>query len=122
MITRNQRAIAAAAAAATAAKTTTYTPSPVHSNPYPRHSTSEFTPAFFDESSAAWLANKRKCINCTYKYRCDQVTQTGKRCNRDVYKTESLCRQHWALAAEAEKKKRAIPKQETIEWSATTQA
>ena len=81
----------------------------------------EFSPAFFDESSRAWLANKRKCANCTYKYTCDHTYESGKRCGRDVYKTESMCRQHWARAADAEKKKRAIPKQETIEWSATGQ-
>jgi hypothetical protein len=78
----------------------------------------EFTPAFFDESSRAWLANKRKCANCTYKYTCDHTYESGKRCGRTVYKTEALCRQHWALAAAAAKKKAAIPKQETLEWSA----
>jgi hypothetical protein len=77
----------------------------------------EFTPAFFDESSRAWLANKRKCVNCTYKYTCDHTYQSGKRCARTVYKTGAFCRQHWALAAAAEKKKAALPKQETVEWS-----
>jgi hypothetical protein len=58
----------------------------------------EFSPAWFDASSAAWLANKRKLGNCTYRYTCDYQYSTWRRCGRDVYKTESMCRQHWALA------------------------
>lgn len=89
--TRAQRAAAAAAVAA------------------------EFSPSFFDESSRAWMLNKRKCANCFYKYTCEHSFLSGKRCGRTVYKTEVLCRQHWALAAAAEKKKADLPKQEREE-------
>jgi hypothetical protein len=57
----------------------------------------EFSPAWFDASSAAWLANKRKLGNCTYRYTCDHQYSTWRRCGRDVYKTESMCRQHFTL-------------------------
>lgn len=77
----------------------------------------EFTPEFFDASSRAWLANKRKCVNCTYKYICQKTFSSGKQCGRTVYKTEDLCRQHWALGLSAnaavEKKKEHAQEQET---------
>lgn len=57
----------------------------------------EFSPAWFDASSAAWLQNKRKQKNCYYVYTCDHMYSETRRCGRDVYKTESMCRQHWAL-------------------------
>lgn len=76
--------------------------------------TPEFSAAWFDASSAAWLQNKRKLGNCTYRYTCDHMYSTTRRCGRDVYKTEHFCRQHWALAknaaAAAQKPKSESPK------------
>lgn len=57
----------------------------------------EFTSEWFDESSKAWLKNKRKIHDCMYKYKCQKViSKSGKVCGRDVYKVEEFCRSHWA--------------------------
>ena len=58
----------------------------------------EFSSEWFDESSKAWMLNKRKLkYNCVYKYRCQvPLGIHGKICNKDVYKTHDMCRSHWA--------------------------
>jgi hypothetical protein len=56
----------------------------------------EFSPAWFDAASKEWMKNKRR-VHSAYRYTCEQQFKSGKRCGRDVYKTESLCRQYWAL-------------------------
>ncbi len=68
----------------------------------------EFSSAWFDASSKAWMNNKRRLkSNTYYKYICQQQISPTKKCGRDVYKEHNLCRQHWALA-----------ERQTIEWSA----
>lgn len=57
----------------------------------------EFSPAWFDAASKAWLENKRKIGNGSYRYICEHQHSAWRKCQRDVYKTESMCRQHWAL-------------------------
>lgn len=57
----------------------------------------EFSPAWFDAASAAWLENKRKIRGGSYHYICEHRHSAWRKCQRDVYKTESMCRQHWAL-------------------------
>lgn len=34
---------------------------------------SEFTPAFFDDASAAWRANKIRLSSGGFRYRCDRL-------------------------------------------------
>lgn len=69
----------------------------------------EFSPAWFDESSKAWMANKRRLkSNTVYKYICQYQHSETKKCGRDVYKNFDLCRQHWAKSEKT-----------TIEWTAT---
>ena len=59
----------------------------------------EFTSEWFDESSKAWLLNKRKRKNCVYTYRCQKVISPyGKTCNKDTYKTSGYCVKHWATS------------------------
>ncbi len=71
----------------------------------------EFSSAWFDASSKAWMANKRRLkSNTYYKYICQHEFESGKKCGRDVYKDTTLCRQHWA---------KTIKGQQTIEWSMT---
>jgi hypothetical protein len=53
-------------------------------------------PIDFADASKEWLANKRR-KGSMYIYTCDHTYQNGRRCGRDVYKAEPLCRQHWAL-------------------------
>jgi hypothetical protein len=68
----------------------------------------EFSPAWFDASSKAWMENKRRLkTNTVYKYICQHEFESGKKCGRDVYKMNDLCRQHWAKSEKT-----------TIEWSA----
>ncbi len=58
----------------------------------------EFSAAWFDASSAAWLANKRKLKNCCYRYTCGYTIGVDKLCKRDVFSTERmLCRQHYGI-------------------------
>lgn len=54
----------------------------------------EFTSEWFDESSRAWLANKKKKDNCTYVYICQAINSKGTLCKKPVYKTFSTCRNH----------------------------
>jgi hypothetical protein len=62
----------------------------------------EFSPAWFDAASAAWLLNKRKIGSGSYRYRCEHAYSAWRTCNRDVYKTERFCRQHYALNQNAQ--------------------
>lgn len=64
--------------------------------PPPTEEPPEFTPAWFDWSAAAWLLNKRK-HGTAYTYRCNYKHSNSRRCNRDVYKDQPFCRQHYAL-------------------------
>ena len=34
----------------------------------------------FDEAHEAWMANKQRLSNCTYKYICGKPTKKGTRC------------------------------------------
>jgi hypothetical protein len=56
---------------------------------------SEFTPEFFDDASKEWMKNKRKTSSGFYIYTCDYRFKHGKRCGRDCYKDNDLCRQHY---------------------------
>ena len=60
----------------------------------------EFTPAFFDASSAAWHANKIR-RGPAYVYRCEAVTAAGSPCKNpatataaDPIATKHLCKTH----------------------------
>lgn len=71
--------------------------------------TNEFSSVWFDESSKAWMANKRRLkTNTVYKYICQYHISPTKKCGRDVYKDNDMCRQHWAK----EQKNKV-----TVEWS-----
>ena len=72
----------------------------------------EFSPAWFDAASTAWLANKRRIGNGSYRYTCEHTFSQWRRCSRDVFWPKDLskysmagggamCRQHWALAQNA---------------------
>ena len=77
----------------------------------PNQGPSEFSSAWFDASSQAWMANKRRLkTNTVNKYICQHEFSSGRKCGRDVYKNNDLCRQHWA---------KAMKGQQTTEWSAT---
>jgi hypothetical protein len=60
---------------------------------------SEFTPAFFDESSAAWHANKIR-RGPHYVYRCEAITKAGTSCKhptaakQDPVAPIHLCKTH----------------------------
>ena len=53
-----------------------------------------FTAAFFDESSAAWRANKIVKPNATYAYRCRSVLKSGKACPWAATTLEQTCKRH----------------------------
>jgi hypothetical protein len=55
----------------------------------------EFTSEFFDDASKEWMKNKRKLKDGAYIYTCRYTFKYGKRCGRDCYKSEDLCRQHF---------------------------
>jgi len=57
----------------------------------------EFTAEWFEASSKAWLINKRQIKPGVYTYKCIYQHSNTRFCNRDVYKTEHLCRQHLAI-------------------------
>ena len=48
----------------------------------------------FDEASNAWLANKVRQPNATYKYRCLGKTKTNKHCNKIPLKYTNYCSCH----------------------------
>ncbi len=56
----------------------------------------EFTRDFFEDASKEWMKNKRKLkTEGAYIYTCGYTFKYGKRCGRDCYKGEDLCRQHF---------------------------
>lgn len=48
-----------------------------------------FTHAFFEESAKCWSQNKKKLDNGTYKYSCNHVYKSGKRCGRSCEHTHN---------------------------------
>lgn len=56
----------------------------------------EFTPEYFDASSAAWRENKIPIGNGSFAYKCNYVHTNGKRCSKIVsaQKSESRYRTH----------------------------
>jgi hypothetical protein len=59
----------------------------------------EFSPAWFDASSAAWMANKRRVgghSGGTYIYVCEHIRSNGKPCRRPVAGdgSSTLCKSH----------------------------
>ena len=57
----------------------------------------EFSQEWFTQSTEAWRANKRRLKTGAFVYRCQHKYSATRICNRDCYKTEMLCRQHFAL-------------------------
>lgn len=55
---------------------------------------SEFTHAFFDDSSTAWRANKIRKPNATYSYKCRSVLKSGKPCTLSATTLEQTCKRH----------------------------
>ncbi len=53
----------------------------------------EFTPAFFDAASKAWLHNKRR-VGASYVYRCIHVSEKGVPCKNRPWKLEDKCYFH----------------------------
>jgi len=45
----------------------------------------------FDGASRAWLANKHKLPDATYKYKCLGQTKTGNVCKRNPIKNTDYC-------------------------------
>ncbi len=66
---------------------------------------SEFTKNFFTEASKEWMKNKRKTKSGYYIYTCDHTYKYGKRCGRDCYKENDLCRQHYFINQNKNKNK-----------------
>ena len=54
--------------------------------------TSEFTHAFFENSSKEWMKGKKRQGHMIY-YICEAIQKNGKRCNRKVHDGQ-LCTQH----------------------------
>jgi hypothetical protein len=48
----------------------------------------------FDGASAAWRANKRRMGNGCYKYVCESITKTGKKCTKDCITGSTCCNIH----------------------------
>ena len=48
----------------------------------------------FDESIAAWKANKKRGPNCTYTYVCQKKNKSGKICTRKCLAGENFCKCH----------------------------
>uniref|UniRef100_A0A6C0HBY3 Uncharacterized protein n=1 Tax=viral metagenome TaxID=1070528 RepID=A0A6C0HBY3_9ZZZZ len=48
----------------------------------------------FDEASAAWKANKKSKGNGTYRYVCQGITKTGKKCSREPFHGCDFCKWH----------------------------
>lgn len=48
----------------------------------------------FDGASAAWRANKRRMGNGCYKYVCESITKTGKKCTKDSITSSTFCNIH----------------------------
>ena len=67
---------------------------------------SEFTPAFFDESSKAWLENKVR-IGQSYAYKCNYVHSNQKQCEHLATQDE-YCKRHYFLLKSQRKLKKGI--------------
>lgn len=52
-----------------------------------------FDSAFFDEASAAWMANKRR-VGASYVYRCIHIGRNGTPCKNKPWKLEDVCYFH----------------------------
>jgi hypothetical protein len=48
----------------------------------------------FDEASEAWLVNKKRQSNATYKYICLGQTKTGRSCNKKPLQNSNYCSCH----------------------------
>ena len=48
----------------------------------------------FDGASAAWRANKKRTGNGCYKYVCEYITKTGKKCTKDCIECSTCCNIH----------------------------
>lgn len=53
----------------------------------------EFSPEWFDESSRAWMANKKR-RGAMYVYVCEHVKADGGVCQRPVYRDKPYCWHH----------------------------
>jgi len=65
---------------------------------------SEFTAAFFDESSRGWMENKKR-RGQSYVYICAAEYKNGNKCNNAVLSNEDFCKVH--LKRELKMKKEA---------------
>lgn len=54
----------------------------------------EFSPEWFDQSSAAWMLNKKKLTNCTYAYVCSHSITRNRSCKNAVVKGTDKCHEH----------------------------
>lgn len=48
----------------------------------------------FDGASRAWLQNKKKLNDCTYKYVCVHCSISGRRCGRAPLANSDYCKAH----------------------------
>jgi len=48
----------------------------------------------FDEASRAWRANKRSVGNGTYKYTCEKMISSGRKCSKDAWNNSEFCCTH----------------------------
>jgi len=48
----------------------------------------------FDGAQKAWLANKKRQPNATYKYICLGQTKTGRSCNKNPLENSNYCSCH----------------------------
>lgn len=48
----------------------------------------------FDEASRAWRANKRSMGNGTYKYTCEKMISSGRKCSKDAWNNSGVCSTH----------------------------
>jgi hypothetical protein len=48
----------------------------------------------FDAASEAWKANKKRGLNCTYTYVCQQKNTSGKSCAKKCLAGEHFCKAH----------------------------
>jgi hypothetical protein len=53
----------------------------------------EFTPAFFDTATAAWLQNKKRAGH-SYVYVCAHITRKGTRCKKTCHRESDKCWYH----------------------------
>lgn len=53
----------------------------------------EFTPKFFDESSAAWMANKVR-VGAMMVYRCSYALSSSRQCSKAAVDGKEYCEAH----------------------------